>query len=575
LRLLHTIRHLRPRQIAYQLLYRATKRMSQNGARTQVQSALGAEPALLPMAESLKAPANALPIRLTEAGFCFLNQAVKFSSFGAIDWNFADNGKLWTYNLNYFEYLRQPGFDSDDGELLIGSWITQDTTHIDGWEPYTLSLRLVNWLQFYRAANLPIPARVLTSIRRQYVDLWRKVEYHLGGNHLLENAIALALTARYLNDASGQRKADRLLRAELKEQYLPDGAHYERSIMYHLILLWRQLDLYSWTSDARPLRRDAAAESPAEESGTTSPTRQTSQVVPPASADELRLSLQAQLSWANSVITPDGRYPHFNDSTDGIAPAWSIVQDFAEALGLGEKGDSVFASPSPGKRGWAKAPAEGENIAGYHHWSTPTINLWIDAGAIGPDYIPGHAHADNLTFVLHHNGQPIIVDPAITTYEKNARRALERSTAAHNTVTINDDQNSSDVWGGFRVGKRAQTTVLTNEHHQLTASHNGFGDTTHTRYFSLSEQDNHLTIVDTLEGEVTSGVSRLHFAPGLTPVLSGNTMTVGSCSLLIDGADRLSLFDYQCGKGYNQLVDGVGLKVIFASSVKVTVAPGD
>jgi uncharacterized heparinase superfamily protein len=36
----------------------------------------------------------------------------------------------------------------------------------------------------------------------------------------------------------------KILSRELSEQFLNDGAHYERSPMYHSLLLWDLLDLY-------------------------------------------------------------------------------------------------------------------------------------------------------------------------------------------------------------------------------------------------------------------------------------------------------------------------------------------
>lgn len=539
-RLFQTLRYLRPRQIAYQLFYRFTGRLVQNGARAQVRSSLGAKPVLPPLADGLKAPANALPVRFTEAGFCFLNRSLPCPSFGAIDWNYPAFGKLWTYNLNYFEYLRQPGLDPDTGEQLIGAWVTGEDTHKDGWEPYPTSLRLVNWLQFYRSIDRPVPARIHGSIRRQYVSLWRKIEYHLGGNHLLENALALALTSRYLNDPAGQKKADKILLAELNEQYLPDGSHYERTVMYHLILLWRQLDVYSWLGMLEGWDDKFEVSSPAE------------------ALTALRASLRSQLTYAAAITTPDGRYPHFNDSTYGIAPEWPALRAYAKSLGL------EAHAPEPGTHS-PKPPSH------YHRWLTERLDIWMDAAPIGPDDMPGHAHADSLTFVLHADGQPLLIDPAISTYEKNDRRAYERSTAAHNTVTVGDDLNSSDVWGGFRVGRRARTAVTESSPGRLVARHNGFPGTTHERSFHLDASAQRFAVNDVLSGSDLNGTLRLHFAPGIVPDLQGLNLEAGPCRLSFVGADSLELFDYQAAVGWNELRDGVGLRVRFRERMRLGV----
>lgn len=77
---------------------------------------------------------------------------------------------------------------------------------------------------------------------------------------------------------------------------------------------------------------------------------------------------------------------------------------------------------------------------------TEKMELLADVGSIGPDYQPGHAHADTFNFVLYLNERPIIVDTGTSTYEVNEIRFYERSTAAHNTVVV-AGKNSSESMG--------------------------------------------------------------------------------------------------------------------------------
>ncbi len=172
-RLLRTVRYLRPRQVVFQLFYRLTGRLSSKGARTQVPAFPETVRRPTPLPVGAAGKVHQLPPRwAAPATFTFLNRTVDFGTVTGIDWNYADEGKLWTYNLNYFEFLRQPDLPPATGLALIGHWIDREATHLDGWEPYPLSLRLVNWGQFLR--NLPgeIPAPVLQSIYRQYDSLW-------------------------------------------------------------------------------------------------------------------------------------------------------------------------------------------------------------------------------------------------------------------------------------------------------------------------------------------------------------------------------------------------------------------
>jgi uncharacterized heparinase superfamily protein len=60
----------------------------------------------------------------------------------------------------------------------------------------------------------------------------------------------------------------------------------------------------------------------------------------------------------------------------------------------------------------------------------------LDVAPIGPDYQPGHAHADTLSFELSLFGQRLLVNSGTSEYEISPVRQYERSTKAHNTVVL-------------------------------------------------------------------------------------------------------------------------------------------
>ncbi|MEN9780004.1 MAG: hypothetical protein RL014_1152 [Pseudomonadota bacterium] len=82
----------------------------------------------------------------------------------------------------------------------------------------------------------------------------------------------------------------------------------------------------------------------------------------------------------------------------------------------------------------------------------PAVAL-LDVAPVGPDYLPGHAHADTLSFELSVGAQRVLVNSGTSCYGSSAERLRQRGTAAHNTVVVNG-QDSSEVWGGFRVARR-------------------------------------------------------------------------------------------------------------------------
>ena len=471
----------------YQLRYRLTGELTRNpfkgkGARPPVQSnGIGAAESYL-------------------ATFTFLNQSYDFGTVEGIDWNYAGYGKLWTYNLNYFEFLRAPSMTLAEGEALIADWVAKSTDHQDGWEPYPLSLRIVSWTLFYQERQTAPPDWVKHSLNQQHTTLAGKLEYHLGGNHLLENAIALAF-GPYRNDA--------LLLGQLNHQYLADGAHYELSVMYHLILLDRLLDLYQYLPHGDAL------------------------------CEPLQASLDKQLAWAAAMIADNGQYPHFNDSTDGVAPPWPQIATRATELKLSlEKGQL--------------------SACGYRRWDFGAkTHLWVDVAAIGATEIPGHAHADTLTFCLTENGKPVIVDTSISTYEKNHRRAYERGTAGHNTLVPSGGGNSSDVWGGFRVGRRARTIIYRDEPTVIDAGHDGWS-AEHRRTFTRASHG--FSITDRYPGSATVF---FHLAEGVEVDLTGTGAIVDGCTITWQGGEA-RLEDYQLATGFNRLVPAVRIVLTFA-----------
>jgi len=97
--------------------------------------------------------------------------------------------------------------------------------------------------------------------------------------------------------------------------------------------------------------------------------------------------------------------------------------------------------------------------SGYIRIQSGDAVALLDVAPIGPDYLAGHGHADTLSFELSLFGQRCIVNPGVSRYGTGAERLRQRGTAAHSTVAV-DGQNSSEVWGGFRVARRARPLGL-------------------------------------------------------------------------------------------------------------------
>jgi hypothetical protein len=147
--------------------------------------------------------------------------------------------------------------------------------------------------------------------------------------------------------------------------------------------------------------------------------------------------------------------------------------------------------------------------------------LLFDGGEIGPDYQPGHSHADTLSFELSLNGRRVIVDSGTSTYAAGADRDRQRSTSAHNTIVI-DGMNQTECWGAFRVARRARPLGFLLEslgsEVAVEAGHDGYrrlaDPVIHRRRIVMSAFG--ISVRDTIEATATHRVDiAWHFHPRL------------------------------------------------------------
>jgi hypothetical protein len=139
------------------------------------------------------------------------------------------------------------------------------------------------------------------------------------------------------------------------------------------------------------------------------------------------------------------------------------------------------------------------------------------------------------------------VNSGTSTYRAGPRRDYERSTAAHNTVEI-DGENQTEVWGAFRAARRATPRLERAEDDDttggavtVTASHDGYerlpGKPRHRRTWRVT--DDTIEITDDIDGTGTHrSVTRLIFAPGTTvDVLAEGCFEVNNAEVTHVGGD--------------------------------------
>jgi uncharacterized heparinase superfamily protein len=492
LRFWHTVRWLKPVQVYGRVRFRLAK------PRPDLRPA----PALRASSDAWVSPARREQSLVTPTQMRFLDVERDLDLHG---WDDKELAKLWRYNLHYFDDLCAHGAADRVSwhRDLIARWMREcPPGKGTAWEPYPTSLRIVNWIKWIRAGNEPVPG-MLDSLAAQARFLSKRLEWHLLGNHLFVNAKALVFAGLCFEgaEADGWREAGwRILRAEIPEQILADGGQFERSPMYHALAVEDMLDLLNAM-------------------------RAWSGVCAPDDESSVSRRIAPMLEFLDGVTHPDGEISFFNDSAGGVAPTRSELIAYASRL------EYPPVATAPGAAAGV-ARAREFKASGFTRLDAGDAVLIVDVGDIGPDYLPGHAHADTLSFELSVGGQRILVNSGVSQYGLGPERLRQRGTAAHNTVTL-DGADSSEVWGGFRVARRARVSGASasvapdGRSASVTGAHDGFlrlpGGAIHRREWRLSV-DGRLAIADTIadsladsheaQGLDSRAESHWHFAPG-------------------------------------------------------------
>lgn len=362
---------------------------------------------------------------------------------------------LWRMNLHYHRFLVDAAAAARRRPDRAGTVIARAVEWLDDWEAacpvaasaawsdawnsYAVASRILHawsaWLLLDGVAAEGVAGFRLRlaghgASGAAFLERW--LEHDLGGNHLLRNAAALAAAGRWFRGPAAERwraRGDRLLGVELSRQILADGFHDERSPMYHALALEELL-----------LARFVAA-------GASE-----------GSGDDALAATAARMRGAlRSVLHADGEIALFNDSALGVAASPTVLDRLAEGLG-------IPGGPPPGD-----LPR-----AGYYRFRDGADVLLFDAGPIGPDHLPAHAHCDVLSFEWSLGGVRVVADTGVDRYEAGPERDFQRGTAAHATLQI-EDREQAECFSSFRVGRRPGVSGRRVDDRTVEGRHDGFG----------------------------------------------------------------------------------------------------
>lgn len=467
---------------------------------------------------------------------------------GQIDWHAPTLSRLWRYHLHYFDYVSDlmiwsamghpsDAFDAFQG--LADSWMDGNQNLAgDGWHPYTISLRVVNWVHALTAFQPQLSEekrfykRFLGSLYGQGQILANDLEMDVRGNHLLKNLKALIWLGTVFEGVEPQQwlgRALELLEVELAEQVLPDGGHFERVPGYHLNVFRDCLEIGIW------LRRNQDT-----------------------SLFWLDTALRRMINYLVAILPPDGKVPLLKDTALDAAPSPNNLLTASALyfdLATSKYSDEFRLYPLLlfGLPGWKKFKTWPQMDSSRSSVVLPATGhcvmrddskgdyLIFDVGRPCPEYLPAHAHADLLSYELMVDEQRVIVDSGVYEYTAGPWRDFFRSTRAHNTVEV-AGENQSEVWESFRVARRARPGQLVWETRDSYVVAQG----QHDGYCRLSvpvlhrrtivwQKARFWLVVDELLGEgITSVASRVHFHPQVRlETLNNSTWRVKgrACSL--------------------------------------------
>lgn len=472
----HTIKYLKFRQIYFRVIHKFINRRVTSFPDATVAENINTKW----IRQSLGAPKF-----LSDDTCRFLNQCGKIIK--KEDWNCDTKQKLWLYNLHYFDDLLSLDADRrrDLHQIWLDKWISHNPpVNGNGWEPYPTSLRIVNWIKAFLDGFSPKEIW-LVSLAQQADYLSKKIEYHLLGNHLFANAKALIFAGTYLEcpDAvNWLKKGIQILDAEIDEQILSDGSHFELTPMYHSIILTDLLDIFNIIR--------------------TYPSK-----FPIAFKSKIQSKIPRMLQFLADMSHGDGKLSFFNDTAMGIAADNDIIFSYAEKLG--------FSKP---KVMYNEKRIIDLRNSGYVIAKDQDMSLICDLSPIGPSYLPGHAHADMLSFEISLREQRIFVNSGVSEYEIGEERHRQRKTKSHNTVEINNS-DSCEIWGGFRVARRGEiiNRQVDASAFEFTAAHTGYIkqgiECLHSRTWKLCQ--NGLIITDNLKGRFETARGHLHLHPNV------------------------------------------------------------
>lgn len=421
--------------------------------------------------------------------------------------------RLWMFHLYDMEYLiplavfytrtKNPVYYTKIKELLETWMDCFSDAAGDGWNAYVIAKRIPHWLIVMQLLegrldqDQTFRQRLELSLYRQYRHLMANQEKHLLGNHYFEDLKTLMIAGIAFGEHRNVKKYLDRFRREIKRQILKDGMHFERSFMYHKIIMEDILRVFL------ALRQENGYE---------------------RYLEQLESVLARMLSCTVSFEGGLKRVPLFNDAGNNEAKTAEALQKGIERhiRCSGRKGNTDLGNADLENMNLENMNLENTDLgntelfelpdAGYYKYRISNLTCIIDCGVIGPSYIPGHGQCDCLSYEVFADGYPVLVNSGTYQYQTSLREFF-RSTQAHNCFTVNSI-GQSQCWGEHRVAKRISKTRAERTEHEFTGETVFWNGTKVRRTMQFWEDG--FTVQDQCLNRTDAVIrSYIHLAPGL------------------------------------------------------------
>ncbi len=460
----------------------------------------------------------------------------------AISCKTADVKFVWEFNRHQFLPILGRAYWLSGEEryarqavALIDDWISNNPVGqgVNWCSHLEVAMRSISWL-WTMPLLLVLPKldeaflnRWLSSLEAHYHHLRRNLSIYTDPtNHLIGEATALWMLCvcfPSLPDSEKEaRRALLILTREAEHQFIPDGVNCEQATSYHRFVL----DFYL-------------------------------QILVLAKRNEITLSstvsrqVEAMIEFVDALAGESGIAPMIGDSDDarGMPFLELVGWNFRDTLSTGailfERGEwkasaGSLAEPSIWLLG-ANAPAKFESLqqvckerrdaifphGGYYFFrgqsNEDRSELIFDTGSLGLWPNAAHGHADALSILIRLNGKLILTDPGTGAYFGDEHeRNYFRSTAAHNTITV-DDLDQADLYDTFKwvnpMNVKLNGYYTEKGFTYVSAAHDGYrrlrAGVTHTREV-LAIETAGWVVHDQIDGKGTHLVKQhFNFAPGI------------------------------------------------------------